>query len=142
MEFFMLMGFVIMIFLGIIVVIQQRGLQVVNDNMARGEQAVADVVMREIRYAYIAGDGYQRHFDLPLTAQGFRYKIYVIQSSVASSLQVRYTNQSQVSPYVAPLPARVIDNTAQAPPAGFERPAIENVGGTVLVYFPPYVKES
>ena len=61
-EFFALNGFLLLTFIGLLLIVQQRSIQIQQESLVRGEQAVSEVLLREIRYAYIAGHGYSRDF--------------------------------------------------------------------------------
>ncbi len=135
-EFFALNGFLLIVFLALLIVIQQRGSQITQENSLSAAQQLADVVVREVRYAYVAGDGYTRDFSLPRTIAGAPYALELIQGPDASTISVRYRDD-RISRVVLPLPQRVINATNPLLPP--EKPRVQNVGGRVFMYLPEWL---
>ena len=143
-EFFALNGFLLLTFIGLLLIVQQRSIQIQQESLVRGEQAVSEVLLREIRYAYIAGHGYSRDFELPRTVRGLPYEVTIINSPPgsalkASTLAVRYKDRSDVPTYSLSVPHNVIlaDLTTLDPdPPG---PLIVNSYGTIRMYLPSWV---
>lgn len=143
-EFMVLTGFLLLAFVGLLVIVQQRGVEVVNENLRRGEDAVADVLVRELRYGHQAGDGYSRAFDLPRTVGGAAYVVGIQSSADASTLSVTYKATTGVGPAVRSVPGRVEDITeAYTAMHGGDYPpsvSVQNSGGRILLLLPAYVR--
>lgn len=142
-EFMALTGFLLIAFVGLVVIVQQRGVEVIKENLQRSQDGVSDIILRELRYGYQAGDGYAREFDLPRTIGGNAYVVEVQSFENASTLSVAYKATTGVGPTVRSVPGRVDDATdAYRSEHGGYPPTVSvmNSGGRILLLLPKYVK--
>ncbi len=112
MEFILLMGFMFVIFFGLVVMLQQRQSELTKDNRQYALESAADAIQREIRYGLVAGAGYNRTFEMPWTVVGSNYSVIFIQGQAATpatTLLITLENIDQA--VVRPLPARVMNST-------------------------------
>lgn len=138
-EFVILMGAFFIVFFALLIVLQERGTDIYKDNQRRAAIAAADVVVREVRYAYTAGDGYERSFSMPFTLVGFYYNMSVIQGDNASVLLFRFKNTT-TTPVSLPLPLRIDPVVIICNPPGSHCDIeVENTVGRVQLRIPDWL---
>jgi hypothetical protein len=103
-EFIALMSFLLLVFAAVLLVVTQRGAQLSSDNARASAQQVADNLAREMRYAYIGGQGYAREFDIPLRLYGINYSITLIHAAGANATMLMLNSTSIASPVLVPVP--------------------------------------
>jgi hypothetical protein len=136
-EFLMLFGFLFIVFIALVVILQQRSSEVFDQNVQNSQLAVGDVMVREIRYAYIAGDGYTRDFELPMKVNSWNYTMKVVKSLTAPAaavLIVSVNASSNVVPSTFSLPPQLTQTWCL--PAATTTATIQNIGGSVLLCIP------
>jgi hypothetical protein len=159
-EFFALMGFLTLTFVALLMIVQQRGTSIIQETRVNAEQAVGDVILREVRYAGIAGPGYTRDslqgFQLPQTLSGLNYTVEIHTGKEvagnpnpnAAVLLIRYRDRPDIAAYIVALPYNVQDQTCalvkNCKPAcgvGTTRPSIcHDQIDRVLIFLPDYVR--
>ena len=103
-EFIALMSFLLLVFAAVLVIVTQRGTQIANDNAHAGVQEVADNLAREMRYAYIGGQGYSREFSMPPVINGFNYSITLIHAPGANATMLMLNSTQIQAPVLVPVP--------------------------------------
>jgi hypothetical protein len=80
-EFLMLTGFFLVVFAGVMLIATQRSAELGRGQAQAAAADVANIMTREIRYAYIGGEGYSRTFVIPRTLNGVNYSIMMLNYS-------------------------------------------------------------
>jgi hypothetical protein len=117
-EIVLLFGFFVILFTGVLIIVTQRSAEVDKENTQIAAADVVNILTREIRYSYIAGEGYERNFILPYTIRGVNYSITIIDftAEAAQGLDeggpqaaMMYLNTSTLqAPSMMPLPYKVL----------------------------------
>jgi hypothetical protein len=116
-EFLMLTGFFLIVFAGVMLIATQRSAELGREQAQAAAADVTNIMTREIRYAYIGGEGYSRTFVIPRTLNGVNYSIMILNysntfvsgiPSGAPQAAILLVNASNLpAPSMLPLPYRV-----------------------------------
>lgn len=116
-EIIFLLGFFVIVFAAVLLIATERSAEIGKENAQIAAADVVNIITREIRYAYIAGEGYERNFTLPRTLQGANYSLMVVDYTAESAkgldagpqAAMLYLNATTLqAPSMMPLPYKVL----------------------------------